>query len=399
MRRILAMIRKEFLEEFASPVSLVFFLILPLVFTAATAAGIGGIEGDVEEQQRMPLIIINEDGGELAQVLVDALPEVGFDLRYDEPMTDATYALTIPAGLTKALMEGGQAELEMSVPSNDRSTMSVEQHVRMIMRRLDASLGMARSSLEEAKRMDQVSTPEEERRFLADTLQKLLDVAMDPPYMAKLSFDDGQEVAFSDMAAPTQQASAGQIVTWVHITLLGAAQVLVNERLQGTLKRMLIMPAGRGNIILGKLAARLGLGLVQMTLLFVGGALIFGVRWGDHPLAVIAVSLAFALATSSLGILLSTFVRTGSQASGIVIGSAMAMSALGGAWYPIELTPAAYRQIVQILPTTWAMRAYTDLLARGADLGGVLLEVLVLLGFAALFITLGSLRFARYRHS
>jgi len=160
----------------------------------------------------------------------------------------------------------------------------------------------------------------------------------------------------------------------------------------------LIMPAGRGRIILGKLAARLALGLLQMVLLFVGGALIFGVHWGEHPLAVAAVSLAFALATSGLGILLSTIVRTPSQAEGIVIGAAMAMSALGGAWYPIELTPAIYRQIVQVLPTTWAMRAYTDLLSRGADLSGVLLEIAVLLGFAGIFITLGAVRFSRYRH-
>ena len=73
------------------------------------------------------------------------------------------------------------------------------------------------------------------------------------------------------------------------------------------------------------------------------------------------------------------------------------MAALGGAWYPLEVTPPLYRQIVQVLPTTWAMRAYTDLLARGADVAGILPEACVLCGFAFLFVAIGMLRFRRYQ--
>jgi len=51
---------------------------------------------------------------------------------------------------------------------------------------------------------------------------------------------------------------------------------------------------------------------------------------------------------------------------------------------------------VQILPSTWAMRAYTDLLARGADVERVLPYVGVLLGFALVFALVGTLRFQHY---
>jgi ABC-2 type transport system permease protein len=127
----------------------------------------------------------------------------------------------------------------------------------------------------------------------------------------------------------------------------------------------------------------------------VGGALIFGVQWGQDPLALILVSFTFALATTSLGMLIATFVRTRSQASSVVVGLAMGLSALGGAWYPMEITPMIYRQIVKIFPSTWAMQAYTDLLVRQAGLVEILPAAGVLLGFAAVFMLFAMLRFGK----
>jgi ABC-2 type transport system permease protein len=134
-----------------------------------------------------------------------------------------------------------------------------------------------------------------------------------------------------------------------------------------------------------------------MGILFAGGHLIFGVDWGQDPLAIALVSFAFTLATAALGIILATFVKTRVQANSIVIGLAMSMSALGGAWYPLEITPPLYRTIVQILPSNWAMRAYNEMLAQGATLIDVLPHIGILMGFAILFLGVGILRFRNYR--
>jgi ABC-2 type transport system permease protein len=123
---------------------------------------------------------------------------------------------------------------------------------------------------------------------------------------------------------------------------------------------------------------------------------IFGVGWGRAPVAIGAISLAFALASVGLGMLLATFVRSRGQASSVVDGFALAMAALGGAWWPLEITPQLYRQVVQVLPSTWAMRAYGDVLARGATLVDVLPHIGVLLLFAALFTGVGMWRFKDY---
>jgi len=48
---------------------------------------------------------------------------------------------------------------------------------------------------------------------------------------------------------------------------------------------------------------------------------------------------------------------------------------------------------VKVLPTTWAMQGMLDLVLRGGTLVNILPEAGVLLGFAAIFFTIGVWRF------
>jgi ABC-2 type transport system permease protein len=100
-----------------------------------------------------------------------------------------------------------------------------------------------------------------------------------------------------------------------------------------------------------------------------------------------------ALAAAALGTTLGTFVKTESQASGLSIMLGMVTALLGGCWYPLELFPRFVRTVVSILPTYWSMNGLLDLVQRGQGLTAILPEAAVLLGFAALFFTVGVTRF------
>ncbi len=401
MQRLRAMIRNEFLLEFTSPISLFFFLVLPLLFTAAVGAGLGGMmnQGDEAPQEvRIPLYVQTQDQGPLVEALLAVLPEANLQPELVEMLPEEAFGLEIPAYFSAALLNGDMVTLTLHTLPDNSSSFAVEQAVRAAQGRVGGSALVAQMGLEQARQAGVVSTPEEETEFFREVLTEVLATAQQPPATAQVHWAEGATITddANAMATSAEQASAGQLVTWVQITLLGAAEVLVSERLGGTLRRMLITPTSRSLVLLGKLLGRLALGLLQMMILLVGGALLFGVNWGRHPLAVALVSLAFAGATVSLGILLATVVKTRGQAGSIVVGLSMGMAALGGAWYPLEITPPLYRQVVQILPSTWAMRAYTDLLARGANLVEVLPYVGILLGFALVFLGVGMWRFRRY---
>jgi ABC-2 type transport system permease protein len=107
------------------------------------------------------------------------------------------------------------------------------------------------------------------------------------------------------------------------------------------------------------------------------------------------MALMFLMYTASYGgrTLLGAFVKTEKQAGGISILVGMVMALLGGCWYPLELFPHYIRNVVNVLPTTWAMQGMIDIILGGGNLGAIMPEVGVLLGFAVLFFGMGILRF------
>ncbi len=400
IRKLLAMIRNEFLVEFAYPLSLLFFLVLPLLFTAAVGLGLGGMmDGGNDEPPdiRARLYVVSADDGPLVENLFESLSTSNLLPQRVETLPEDVFGLEVPADFSARLLAGEAVTVTLhTLPTTSRS-QAVEQYVQAAISRLGGAALVAEMGATQARESGLAATNAEARAFFDGVFEDTLAASQQPNTVPELRWaGDAAVETPRDLPTSAEQASAGQVVTWVQITLLGAAEVIVNERRGGTLRRLLVMPAHRATVLGGKLLARLTLGAVQMTLLFAGGAWLFGVNWGQDALALAAVSLAFALATVGLGMLVATVVRTAEQASSVVVGLAMGLAALGGAWYPLEITPPLYRQIVQILPSTWAMRAYTDLLVRGAGLRDVLPAIGALLLFATAFTALGVWRFNRY---
>jgi len=400
MRRLYAMIRNEFLREFASPMQLVFFLILPLLFTAAVGAGLSGMMGggDTTPQEvRYTLSVVSADSGPLVEAFLDALAQTNVTPQPVTTLPEESFALELPADFSRDLLAGETVTLTLHILPQSSATPAIEQAVRAAQGRVGGVVMVARMGVEQAQASGVITTADESAAFFTQVLEQTLADTRQPPAVAQVRWPEAVMADLSgELATSTEQASAGQLVTWVQITLLGAAEVLVDERLRGTLRRLLMQPTSRGMIFMGKLVSRLLLGLLQMAILLLGGSYLFGVNWGQDLPAVALVSLAFALALVAMGMMLATWISSRGQASSLVVGLAMAMSALGGAWFPLEVTPPLYRQVVQVLPSTWAMRAYTDLLVRSARIPDVLPYIGVLLGFAVVFLAVGLVRFRQY---
>jgi ABC-2 type transport system permease protein len=402
IRRLGSIIRVEFKRQLSGPTAWFFFLILPLIFTASVGAGLSGAmnaEPSDPQEVRTPLFLVAQDEGPLVEGLKQTLASLNIDLTPVDEIPDDSNGLIVPADFSARLLDSQPVTLTLQVQSTSGASPVIEESIRAAQGRVGGAALVAEMGLDQAQSSGLVATPEQEARFFRTLLLDTLEAVENPPVVAQVRWPDETTITRDPQTQITSQehASAGQIVTWVQITLLGLAEVLVDERLQGTLRRVLITPTSRATLFAGKLLAGLSLGLVQMAILFAGGGLIFGVDWGQDLLAIALVSFAFALATAALGIVVATFVKTRGQANSIVIGLAMSMAALGGAWYPLEITPPLYRQIVQILPSNWAMRAYNAMLGQGATLIDVLPHIGALTGFAVLFLIVGVVRFRRYR--
>ena len=165
------------------------------------------------------------------------------------------------------------------------------------------------------------------------------------------------------------------------------------ERQMGTLRRLLTTPTRKSTYLLGTILGQVLTAMVQMSLLILFGLYVMTLNWGSQPLGLVVMMVASALAAAALGTTLGTFVKTEGQANGLSIMTGMVMALLGGCWYPLEMFPQTVQHIVQILPTTWAMRGLLDIVLRGQGLAAILPSAGILLGFALTFFGIGIWRF------
>lgn len=399
MRKIVPLAWTDIRTEFSEPITLVFFLVLPLLFTAIVGTALGGTQAAPGADTRARLLVVDEDGGAVADELIAALeasdlvrPEIKPAAEAGQIFRDkqAPLLLTLPEGMSQSMLAGQPVRLELALLPGDNQAIAAQEVVSAAAARVGSAVAAALVSVRERDAAGALASPAARQAYFEQGLALAGQALREPP--ARIETATAATVT-TQAAEGFEQASPGQLVTWVLITLIGAAEVFVNERLGGTLRRLFVTPTSKATILSGKIAGRLAMGIVQMTLLIGFGALAFGVNWGRSPLALALIVLAFALAAVALGVLLGTFARTRSQAAGLTILFSMLTAALGGAWWPLEVTPPLYQKVVQVLPTTWAMKGFTDVIMRGQTVVGVLPEVAVLLGFALLFFVVGVWRF------
>jgi ABC-2 type transport system permease protein len=161
-----------------------------------------------------------------------------------------------------------------------------------------------------------------------------------------------------------QQAVPGMLVMFTLLVLLtSAGPALVAERRQGLLRRLASAPISRAEVLTGKWAARMVLAAVQITIALVIGTFLFDMDWGPDLGAVALILAAWGGFCASAGLWLGTVARTEAQASGLGVLAANALAALGGCWWPIEITPAWMQAIQSLLPTGWTMNALHKLIS------------------------------------
>ncbi|MEM8962232.1 MAG: ABC transporter permease [Acidobacteriota bacterium] len=199
-----------------------------------------------------------------------------------------------------------------------------------------------------------------------------------------------------DIPSGFEQAVPGIIVMFTMLVLLTTGtHMLAVERELGLLRRLASTPIPRTAVVLGKWLARMALGAVQIAIGMVMGHLLFGVVWHGLP-ALILVLGGWAAFNAAFAILLANLVTTANQGSAIGLMVTMVLSALGGCWWPIEVTPDWMQQLSRLLPSGWAMDAMHRLVSFGMDAGAVLPHVTAMT-LAALLCALGAAKIFRFQ--
>jgi ABC-2 type transport system permease protein len=194
---------------------------------------------------------------------------------------------------------------------------------------------------------------------------------------------------FSGVADTYQQTLPGYTVMFVFFIASSMAGSIRQERLNGTFRRLLSAPISRAELLGGKLLATLFIGLIQVFLLFLVGALVFRIGLGNDPVAFLMLTIALVFAAASLGLAVSTTSIKGGALSVPLIISAL----VGGSMFPLDLMPPFLRTLSYFVPHSWALKGYQNLMVRGLGLQEVLPQIAALCGFALLFFLFALWRF------
>ncbi len=193
------------------------------------------------------------------------------------------------------------------------------------------------------------------------------------------------------------QSVPGMGTMFVLMTLFGGMAELIVERQQWTLQRLAVMPLSRNTLLAGKILARFCLGLLQFLVVFIVGAF-FRMNFGEDPVALLLLVFIYTLSVTALSFAVGSGLKNASQASGLGLLLTLTLAPIGGAWWPMDISPKFMQVIGHVSPIAWAMDGFTALTYREAHLVDILLPVGVLVGMTVVFFLIAIPRF-RYQVS
>lgn len=170
----------------------------------------------------------------------------------------------------------------------------------------------------------------------------------------------------------------------------------LRERLSGTLERLMATPIRRMEIAFGYF---FGFGVfvaVQTIIIQLFMTYALGITIKGNPFLVLLISLLLAAGSLSLGTLLSAFAKNEFQLFQfipIVIVPQILFSGL----FPLREAPLWVQIFSKIFPLTYGADALNSVVLRGSTFTDVSVDILIIAGYAVLFIVLNAFALKKYR--
>ena len=313
-------------------------------------------------------------------------------------------------GVSTAVLDQSQTSLSRRLVGDLRATQVLgrlrqagsDRELRLMMQRGEANVGI-------------VIAPDVERR-LADGKRPAMQILVDGSQPALENVAQGLAtmplqrraglpaavrpveilVAYNPEKRTAVQivpALCGVILTMTMVIFTASA--IVRERERGNLELLITTPVSPGQLMAGKLLPYVVIGLIQTTLILTLGYWLFGVPVAGSLFDLYLGALLFIAASLSLGLLISTIAQTQFQAMQMAIVTMLPSILMSGFMFPFEGMPKVAQWIAQVLPLTHFNEIIRGIVLRGAALTDMRPELLKLLAFLAIMLTLSMARFRK----
>lgn len=355
---------KELRSLYADPVLL---LLMLYTFTIAIYQITQNVHMEVTDAA---IAVVDEDRSQLSRRISDALlppqfkPAIDLDSAAVDPgleRGDFIFALTIPHGFERDILDGRHPVLQLDV---DATAMSM------------AGNGAV---------------------YVESIVLREIAAAEDSDVKSALPFQVVTRAAFNPNLSSRSFMGIMQLtenITVLAIILTGAA--LIREREHGTIEHLLVMPVTPFEIMCAKIWAN-GAAVLAATALslfaVVRGLLAIELA-GSVPLFLGGAAL-YLFAATSLGIFLATLAKSMPQFGLLSIPIFIVMNLLSGAATPLESMPEWLQAAMQVSPSTHFVKFTQSVLFRGAGIDLVWRHLLPIGAIGSVLFVLAWMRFHR----
>lgn len=289
-------------------------------------------------------------------------------------------AVVLPAGMDAAVRQGRSVAVGVIAEQASTTQQAAGTAVRAIVAEHGGTVQAARFATAQA------GGTFDHNLALASSLA---------PHVARVSVDARQADASATVLPEGFSYSAPtMLVLFVFINALAGGAAMIETRRLGMYERMAAAPVRAHTIIVGETLTYATIALLQASLIVFVGAVVFRVSWGN-PLAAVVLVVVWALVGAGAGMLAGTVFRTPEQATAIGPAVGIAFGMLGGCMWPLAVVSSTMREVGHVTPHAWAVDAWTTLLSRGGTLVTIAGPLTILAGFAAVFLTLATVRLRR----
>ena len=207
---------------------------------------------------------------------------------------------------------------------------------------------------------------------------------------------DKVQLVGQDIANPWATRSVGGwAMMFLLFTLTASSSSLFEEKKSGVVFRLLASPISRVQILWSKYLYNMSLGFIQLLILFTAGCLLYRIDIFSNFFNLVLIIIAASTACTAFGMLLSSISRTAGQANGYGMFLILAMSSIGGAWFPTSFMPDFIQTISKFTIVYWSMDGILQVLWRGAGIFDILPHIGILIGIAVLITSISIWQFKK----
>jgi ABC-2 type transport system permease protein len=362
LRRVVGLVRKEFLQVQRDPSSYLIAGVLPLLLLLIFGFGV------TLDLRRVPVAIVVEQSTPEASSLLDSFRNSRyFKVRFARTRAEVEDDLVagrikgiivLAADFSERLGRQETAPVQVLVDGSDQNTAGlVMNYAQGVWTAWLAQEAVSRSTL-------------------------LAEWNLRPPISIEPRYWFNPDVRSQNFLIP---GSIAIIMSIIGTLLTGL--VVAREWERGTIEALMATPLGRSEFLLGKMIPYFLMGMTAMIVAVLSAVFIFDVPFRGSVWALLLVSSAFLSAMLPLGLVISTLTRNQFAAcQAALIAAFLPAFELSGFIFEIDSMPAPIRLITYLLPARYFVACMQTLFLAGDVMNVLLPNTLVLLLFGAVLL-------------